>query len=246
MILDGRSFFTLFGKIQWSRLRGWQKIGLGLVYLCIIIMPAIYLFLAIQYFLRTRRQTLGQTFGNWYRSKSGTSRVTIGIVSLIFILTFAGFTAAGASYHRTNAFLVLTPTVTPQQIVQSNNPTATTSSQDSGTTVTVATTPTTIPAVTTTPKPSSVATRALQPTPKPTQPPACQAVNGNPWCYNFTPGNYITSPPSDFCAYFSCIASFWNGHDHIEECQDGEYSLSGGIQGSCSHHGGNLQPLYSH
>jgi hypothetical protein len=30
------------------------------------------------------------------------------------------------------------------------------------------------------------------------------------------------------------------------ECSDGMYSQSGGESGSCSHHGGNLRPLYSH
>jgi hypothetical protein len=63
---------------------------------------------------------------------------------------------------------------------------------------------------------------------------------------DFSPGNYITSPQSNFCAYFTCIASFWNGQGYVMECQDGDYSKSGGIQGSCSHHGGDSRPLYSH
>jgi len=77
-------------------------------------------------------------------------------------------------------------------------------------------------------------------------PPAPSGVNGNPWGYDFNPGNYITAPPSAFCSYFNCIASFWNGKGHVEECQDATYSKSGGISGSCSHHGGDWRALYSH
>ncbi len=85
-----------------------------------------------------------------------------------------------------------------------------------------------------------------KPTPKPSPTPTCQAVNNNPWCYNFSPGTYIYNPPVAFCVYFACIASFWNGHGYVNECQDGDFSLSGGIRGDCSHHGGEWRPLYSH
>ncbi len=97
-----------------------------------------------------------------------------------------------------------------------------------------------------TPKPQPTHQATPKPTPKPTQPPACQAVNNNPWCYNFSPGNLIINPPGNFCSYFNCIASFWNGSGFVNECQDGSYSLSGGHSGDCSHHGGELRPLYSH
>jgi hypothetical protein len=71
-------------------------------------------------------------------------------------------------------------------------------------------------------------------------------VNNNPWCYTLTnTGKLIHSPPGSFCSYFPCIGNFWNGNGYVEKCQDGMYSKSGGIQGSCSHHGGNLQPLYA-
>lgn len=84
------------------------------------------------------------------------------------------------------------------------------------------------------------------PTPTPTPAPACQAVNNNPWCYNFTPGNRIYNPPAAFCDYFNCISNFWNGRGFVNECQDGSYSKSGGIRGDCSYHGGEQQPLYAH
>ena len=68
-------------------------------------------------------------------------------------------------------------------------------------------------------------------------------MNCNPWGYNFTSGNYIYSAPSGFCSYFACIGNFWNGVGYVMECQDGMYSKSGGIRGSCSYHGGNWRPL---
>ena len=71
---------------------------------------------------------------------------------------------------------------------------------------------------------------------------------GNPWGYNFCDyysGNTISSPPSNFCSYFACIASFWRyTNGYVEECADGYYSHSGGVSGSCSSHSGNLRPLW--
>lgn len=87
----------------------------------------------------------------------------------------------------------------------------------------------------------------LPPTWTPTPHPTCipRAVNCNPWGYHLGGGKLIYSPPAEFCAYFTCIGSFWNGHGYIVECADGEYSLSGGRTGSCSLHGGEEQPLYA-
>ena len=74
----------------------------------------------------------------------------------------------------------------------------------------------------------------------------CTAVNCNPWGYDFNPGNLIDNPPSAFCSYFACIPSFGNGNGYVMECADSMFSKSGGIQGSCSRHGGDWRPLYSH
>jgi hypothetical protein len=61
------------------------------------------------------------------------------------------------------------------------------------------------------------------------------------------PGNLIANPPGNFCAYFNCIPSFLNStKGYVEECQDRTFSHSGGRSGSCSYHGGNWRPLYSH
>lgn len=65
----------------------------------------------------------------------------------------------------------------------------------------------------------------------------------NPYGYNFCGGATISNPPGDICDYLDCIDNFWNGKGYIEQCQDGMFGKSGGIQGSCSHHGGNRRPL---
>ena len=211
-------------------------------------MPPIYLFYTTQNFRRTRQQSVTGALGSWYRSRSSNLQSKIVIAGIIIFFIFSGFTVAGAYYDRSRAFLALTPTATTQQVVQSNNLTATTASQDTGATATVGATPTVIPTVTATPVPSP--THQSTPTPKPTQPPACQAVNNNPWCYNFSLGNLITNFPANFCSYFNCIPTFVSADDpdggYIVECQDGTFSQSGGESGSCSHHGGNWRPLYSH
>jgi hypothetical protein len=102
------------------------------------------------------------------------------------------------------------------------------------------------PSPTAQPTATATATPMPQPptaTPKPR--PSCLpgAVNCNPWGYNFTSGHYISSVPSGFCTYFACINNFYNGRGYVMECHDGMYSKSGGISGSCSHHGGNWRPL---
>jgi hypothetical protein len=94
-----------------------------------------------------------------------------------------------------------------------------------------------------TPKPTP------RPTPKPTARPKPKptGVYGNPWGYNFVPGNLITNPPAAFCPYFNCIASFWtNTNGYVVQCVDLTFSHSGGRQGQCSRHGGPYRPLYSH
>jgi hypothetical protein len=112
-----------------------------------------------------------------------------------------------------------------------------------------ATTPTiskVIPTVVPTKKPTPIPTPKPTPKSQPTQPPvnptptqpACQAVNNNPWCYNFSPGKLIYIPPSGFCNYFNCIPTFYGSDDpgdgYIVQCNDGSYSQSGGESGTCS------------
>jgi hypothetical protein len=99
------------------------------------------------------------------------------------------------------------------------------------------------------------ATRRPPPTntsqPPPVVPPTAtattvpQGLNGNPWGYNWSCCNLITAPAAEFCKYFACIASFWAGRGHVEQCRDATFSKSGGISGSCSSHGGDSRPLYA-
>ncbi len=98
-----------------------------------------------------------------------------------------------------------------------------------------------------TPKQSPVQAPSQAPSPPPVAFDFCGAP-ANPWHYNFCAsdiGKYVTSPPSGFCSYFSCISSFWQGSGWVAECSDGAYSLSGGRSGACSHHGGVLRPLWA-
>jgi len=75
-------------------------------------------------------------------------------------------------------------------------------------------------------------------------PPDLCGAPANPWDYNFCVGNVIYSPPSNFCSYFNCIASFWiSTNGYVAECIDGTYSHSGGVQGACSSHGGVWRAL---
>ncbi len=110
---------------------------------------------------------------------------------------------------------------------------------------------TTIPTAIATDTPTPIATDTPTPTPMTsdvttTQSAIDQPVTTNPWGYDFKPGSFITAPPSTFCTYFSCINGFWNGQGYAEECQDGMYTLGGGVSGDCDAHGGDLRPLYYH
>lgn len=222
-----------------------------------------YLFFAIQYFLRVRHQTLsGALHGVWhsYRTKSPSTRIGIALISTLLLLSFVGITSVFAMIDRENAIIAATIKPTPAPtLVLGTTPTPTANSQSIVTPTAKPTQPTPIPTQKPTPTPTSKpAIVPTSPPPRPTQPPvkptptqpACQAVNNNPWCYNFNPGKLIYYPPSGFCNYFNCIPSFYGADDpgdgYIVECSDGAYSQSGGESGACSYHGGVMRPLYSH
>jgi len=92
------------------------------------------------------------------------------------------------------------------------------------------------------PSPAVVARTPAPPTAAPAN--LCGAPI-NPWNYTFCGGSFITAPPSNFCSYFSCIASFATGRGYVVQCADGMYGKSGGISGSCSGHSGNAKALYA-
>ncbi len=108
----------------------------------------------------------------------------------------------------------------------------------------------TTPAAVATDTPTVVATDTPTPAPAPAAASTVSALDqgapNNPWGYDFNAGSFITAPPATFCSYFSCIAGFWNGQGYIEQCQDGIYTLAGGVGGDCDAHGGDLRPLYYH
>jgi hypothetical protein len=97
------------------------------------------------------------------------------------------------------------------------------------------------------PSPQAAASAvAPPPPPPPPPPPSTCGAPANPWGYNFCGGNLINSPPGNFCSYFNCIANFWKSTlGYVDECNDGTYSHSGGRQGACSYHRGEMRPLYS-
>src|SRR6266567_9391142 len=233
IVVDSHSFFTLYGKLQWRRMKTWLKIVLFFIYFGLCVMPAIYLVMATRYYLRARHQRLGDALRDgwlWYRSKTQKAQVILGVsVTCLLVFGVIGVSAA-AMTDRAATLALLTPTVAPTQATLNVD------------TSTATPTPNLVvtPAATPTPKP--------KPTPKPTPKPkpSCNAVNGNPWCYNFSPGNLIYNPHASFCSYFACIGNFWNGRGYVVECNDGDYSKSGGIRGSCSYHHGVWRPLYSH
>ena len=190
----------------------------------------------------------------WYKRQRKGARIGIGCGTLFLALCLCICSAAAIAppVSQKNVAQAPTSTVADQPTHIASVATSQPTHQTAKPTLVPTLKPTNTPVPTTVPTqvPTSVPTQAPVATPVPTQAPAPTqpptGVNGNPWGYNFVPGNYITSPPSAFCSYFVCIGNFWNGSGHVEECQDQMYSKSGGISGSCSHHGGNLQPLYSH
>jgi hypothetical protein len=105
--------------------------------------------------------------------------------------------------------------------------------------------PTALAVVRTTTRPPAPRPPAPKPAPKPPSATTCGAA-ANPWGFNHCGrGSFISDPPSAFCSYFDCIASFWeNTNGYVMRCDDGMYSHSGGRRGSCSYHGGNDVALY--
>jgi len=176
-----------------------------------------------------------QTSGNrrgvwqWYKTRTRKIQVSLGCTAVIAVVVFCSLVSAARGSGNT-APPTATPTPAQQAALTSATPTPT---------------PKPTPKLPARPTPT-VIVRPTPVPPKPTPPPSCQAINGNPWCYNFVPGTLIYNPPSNFCDYFACLGNFWNGNGYVVECRDSRYSLSGGMQGACSHHGGVLRPLYAH
>jgi len=191
---------------------------------------------------------------HWYKARSRRGKVGYGclgiFVCLLLCVACSGIASAVAQSGQTASAPTPTATRSVVQVSQATTSSSTPLAVKPTATPTAKPTPTATP----TPKPVVVPTQppapAQKPVPTATPQPTCQAVNNNPWCYNFSPGNLIYTPPSGFCGYFNCIPSFYASDDpgdgYIIECQDTTYSQSGGESGACSHHNGELRPLYSH
>jgi hypothetical protein len=52
------------------------------------------------------------------------------------------------------------------------------------------------------------------------------------------PGSFSHATDAQFCSTHTCIENFPNGNGSIVQCDDGEWSHSGGLSGACSDHGG--------
>jgi hypothetical protein len=171
----------------------------------------------------------------WYKSRTRKVKISIGCGTILAVLLL--FACIGTAVGSVN-------------LATQSTPTPTTPSHQAAILVSQAVSPTLTPTPSPTPKPTIPPTHAPQPTQPPHTPTPCPGVNCNPWGYNFTAGNLIYRPPSNFCNYFNCISSFWEpddpGDGYVVQCADGSYSQSGGERGACSYHGGVSRPLYSH
>lgn len=63
---------------------------------------------------------------------------------------------------------------------------------------------------------------------------------------NFCRRGHLVQPPAPtaVCTVFRCIQNFDNGKGYLEQCNDGQVSMSGGKQGACSKHNGEKQAIY--
>lgn len=241
LVMDWRGATSINGWIRWQQMRRRNKILLGL--LCICVSP----FLLGVYLIRvllSNRKSLLLTQGHISSRRPKVGIVVGAGVTILALIIYSVGNASGAGVGAT-----VVPTPTNTTVVQSSAPTATPTDPPAQPTTTQPT-PTQQP----TQKPAPAPTQPPQAQPTPTQKPAANpcpnAINGNPWCYDFNAGNLIYNPPSDFCNYFHCIPTFYASDDpgdgYIDQCADGLYSQSGGESGACSHHGGESRPLYSH
>ncbi|HEX4723724.1 MAG TPA: hypothetical protein VH333_14500 [Pseudonocardiaceae bacterium] len=156
-------------------------------------------------------------------------------------------------------WIVAVPVVIVGALTASHRPapSATTAADHSAsltiTSTTMTPTTTTVALPTTTVAPLPPPPTAAAPPPAPPAAITTTATNSenlcsappNPLGYNYCGhGSLIRAAGPDTCSYFQCIGNWRNGKGYMEECQDGDVSMSGGRQGSCSYHGGDARPVY--
>lgn len=174
----------------------------------------------------------------WLRTGAGWKLVVGGFGLLLILGAISSAVAQPSSNSTGQQIAQVRPSEIPSAVTKSTPPKAATASPS----------PSPSPTPAPSPSPKVVASQAPPPPPPPPPPPAQNTCGApaNPWGYNFCGGNLLYSPPSNFCSYFNCIPSFWKStNGYVDQCKDGTYSHSGGRQGACSSHGGELRPLYS-
>jgi hypothetical protein len=234
LVVDWRGAISVNGWIQWQKLKRRNKILLGL--LCFCVSPFLLGVYLVRVLLRNRQPVQPMLVAQG-RPSSGRSKVGMAVGVGVMLIALLAYSVGNASGTGVGNAVVSSSANT--SLAQTSNSTAV---------------PTDPPTLLPTQPPTPTATQLPTPTatqppaaPAPTQPPAHTGVNGNPWGYDFTPGNLIYNPPAAFCDYFNCISSFWTStNGYVDECNDDTYSHSGGRSGACSHHGGEMRPLYSH
>ena len=242
LIVDWKGLVSLHGWIKWQHMEKKKKTSLGCLFFFVFpLMLCIYLVRAcLASFQSTSSSHARLATPNNNRAKIGI--ITGSVVALISLAFATGTSATGAH--------TATDRATPTTIAQTHQKSTTVPPPKLTIAPTTTPTPTPKPTVapTTTPTPAPTLTPRPTSAPQPTQPPQqTGGVNGNPWGYDFHPGNLIYSPPENFCDYFHCITSFWKStNGYVDECNDGTYSHSGGRSGACSKHGKEMRPLYSH
>jgi hypothetical protein len=223
--LDWRGLVSMRGLIDWSKIHGWARFLLGLVLVLVVeFVLGIYLVRAAYMTWRTRPgpQAAPLPAASSITQRMRTSAAGFAVLGVVFACAFAFYSLGNVG---------ATPDSQPPATSQSNANTG--GNQGAQNTVIAST---------------ATSTATIAPTAVPTKAPTAThcADPCNPWGYNFVRGNVIRDPPAEFCNYFDCIPSFWNGSGYVMECRDAMYSLSGGRSGSCSRHGGDWRILYSH
>ncbi len=181
-----------------------------------------------------------QRFIAWFRRRNPVARLGIGCLSLLLVGSFCMCSATVGAASQP-----------PAQSTPVAHIAATTISAKLKPTPTAKPTPRPKPTPKPTPVPPTPTPIPPTPTPVPTQPPApaCSGTQVDGTCYSTDPagGSLVYSPAADFCDYVACVSTFWvDTRGYVVECNNGEYSHSGGISGACSRDGGVAAAVYQH
>lgn len=184
----------------------------------------------------------------WFRRQRPAAKLGLGCLSFFLIGSFclcSAAAAAASSKPLTQPTPIAHVVATTRPATATPKPTPTVKPTPTAKPTPVPPTPTPIP-----PTPTPVPPMPT-PTPVPTQPPApaCNGTQVDGVCYSTdaNSGALVYSPAADFCSYFRCVTTFWKDtNGYVVECENGEYSHSGGVSGACSRDGGVAAAVYQH